>query len=185
MGSALAWLNDLVQWLGRWIPRLVLIHPTHRGVRFGPRGQAVAVGPGLVMYWPMTHELIQVAITMQSVQFVGQILHLDHGGPIPVVAICVLNAQFEIVDPVKASTRTLHFMALIQNRAQSLVAEKWKGSMENGWIQGARNQMAEEMLAYGIRLEKLEVAGLGIGMALKQIADWSYADTTTGERPKG
>lgn len=47
MTGALSFLNDLAQWLGRWVPRLVLVEPTHRGVLFGPRGSARQVGPGL------------------------------------------------------------------------------------------------------------------------------------------
>lgn len=184
MNAALTWLNDLIQWLGRWVPRLVLIHATHRGVRFGPRGGAIAVGPGLVCYWPMTHDLIQVPITTQSIQLNGTMLHVESEGIIPKVAVCTLNVQFSITDVVKAATRVLHFPALIQNRAQSIAASHWNGKMqESGWIAEAMEQFETEMAAYGIRVHALEIAGIGIGVVMKNIADWSYADSADGKRP--
>src|SRR3954469_15643041 len=128
MGTALAWLNDLIQWLGRWIPRLVLVHPTHRGVRFGPRGGAVEVGPGLTFYWPMTHDLVQVAVTTQSIQLCGQILPIgDDTGLLPRVALLTLNLQFRIVNVVEAATEILNFHALVSNRAQALATKHWPG----------------------------------------------------------
>jgi hypothetical protein len=185
MTNALAWLNDLVQWLGRWIPRIVLIHPTHKGVRFGPKGGALAVGPGLVFYWPITHDLIQVPITTQSIQLNGQCLNIDSNATVPKVALCTLNVQFSITDAVKASTRVLHFPALIMNRAQSIAAVHWKGdTADKKWIAAAAEQLEQEMVKYGIQIHALDIAGIGIGVALKNISDWSYADSSNGKRPE-
>lgn len=187
MTNALAWLNDLVQWLGRWIPRFVLIHPTHLGVRFGPKGGSVAVGPGLVFYWPITHDLIQVPITAQSIQLSGQVLHLANGEShmVPRICICILNVQFSIKDAVKAATRILNFHALVANRAQSAAAQYWRGDMDaRGWIAPAQEQLEQEMEEFGIRIHRLDVAGFGIGCALKNISDWVYADQMNGKRPE-
>lgn len=185
MTTALVWLNDLIQWFGRWVPRVVLIHATHKGVRFGPRGGAVAVGPGLVFYWPMTHDLVQVPITMQSLQLNGQTLHVDYEGVVPRVAVCTLNVQFSISDAVKAATRVLHFPALVQNRAQSIAVMHWKGQMVGGaWIEAAKEQLGRELGAFGIHVHALDIAGIGIGVVMKSVADWSYADSVNGKRPE-
>ncbi len=189
MSAALAWLNDLIQWLGRWIPRLVLIHPTHRGVKFGPRGRAVQVGPGLVVYWPITHDLLQVPVTTQSIQLCGQILPMpDAGAIVPRVAVCTLNVQFAIIDAVKAATKVLHFQALVSNRAHALAAEYWDSSGfvardPHAWIRKAEADLREEMADYGIVLLSLDSTGVGIGVVLKNVSDWSYADTVDGKRP--
>ena len=185
MTSALTWLNDLMQWLGRWIPRLVLIHPTHRGVRFGLKGSAVKVGPGLVLYWPITHEVVQVPITTQSMQLPGFILHMDSTGLIPKVVICVLNIQFSITNAVKAATRILHFHALIQNRGQAIASLHWKNDMrDREWVSTARIQFEQEMLEYGIRIVSMDIAGLGIGIVTKSVQDYGYNENTNGKRPE-
>ena len=188
MTAALAWLNDLVQWIGRWIPRLVLIHTTHRGVRFGPRGGAHLVGPGLVLFWPITHDLLQVPVTTQSIQLCGQILPAgEHDGFVPRVVVCTLNIQFSLSDPVKASTRVLSFHALVANRAQSLAAKHWPGSYardDRAWVTNAQEQLTTEMQEYGIAVHSLELASIGLGVTLKNVSDWSYADREAGKRPE-
>lgn len=185
--SALAWLNDLMNWLGRWIPRLVLIHPTHRGVRFGPRGAAKSVGPGVVLYWPITHDLIQVPITTQSVQLGGQILP-DSGNTdavLPRVFVCVLNVQFSIDDAVKAATRILNFHAIVANRAQSLAVQHWRPT-ETEWIATAERELQAEMLEYGIAILGLDIAGMGSGVVVKQVQSYDYgiSDSVNGKRPE-
>lgn len=184
--GALAWLNDLIQWLGRWIPRLELIHPTHRGVRFGPSGRAVEVGPGLVFYWPMTHDLVQVAVTAQSIQLCGQILPLpDDTGLLPRVALCTLNLQFQVTDVVKAATSILNFHALVGNRAQALATQYWckaPNMTQPTWLTGVEQQLRSEMVPFGIDVKFIDAAGLGIGVALKNVADWSYADNVEERR---
>lgn len=196
MNAALSWLNDLIQWLGRWIPRLVLIHPTHRGVKFGPRGRTTQVGPGLVVYWPITHDLLQVPVTTQSIQLCGQILQLpDSAAIVPRVAVCTLNVQFTITDAVKAATKVLHFQALVSNRAHALAAHHWerrtnrarsvraRAGRESTWVRDAEADLRAEMIDYGIHLLSLDSTGIGIGVVLKNVSDWSYADSSNGKRP--
>lgn len=185
MTAALTWLNDLVQWLGRWIPRLVLIEPTHRGVLFGPRGSARAVGPGLVVYWPITHALFQLAVTTQSLQLTGQILPIPQvaGELLPRVMVCGVSVQFKVDDPVAAATRALHMHALIQNRVQAAIAAHYEVGPDRGWMELAEQEVAGILRPFGIVLERLDLAQHGAGMALKNLADWAYADNVNGTRP--
>lgn len=34
MESALAWIGKLAEWIGQWIPRWVIINPTHGGIKY-------------------------------------------------------------------------------------------------------------------------------------------------------
>jgi hypothetical protein len=47
MASGFAWLNELMVWLGRWVPRLLLIKRGHCGVKFGPGGSLEQLDAGL------------------------------------------------------------------------------------------------------------------------------------------
>jgi hypothetical protein len=180
MTAALAWINDLVQWLGRWIPRLVLIHATHRGVKFGPRGRTTAVGPGLVCYWPITHDLLQVPVTMQSIHLCGQMLPCQEpGAVIPRVMICSLHVQFSIADPVTAATTVLYFPALVMNRVQAVAVRHWgtyAGDL-GAWQGQIQREASGELAPYGIHINAVDVAGLGQGVVFKKVDDWSYSDT--------
>jgi hypothetical protein len=169
---ALTWLNDLVQWLGRWVPRLVLVEPTHRGVLFGPKGSARECGPGLVLYWPITHALTLVAVTTQSVQINAQALPLkDEGSLIPRVLLCAA---------------AVHAHALVDNRTQAAIARHRDehGADRLNWIGAARLDLVEELAPFGFVIERLDITQSGTGMALKNVSDWSYSDQPGGKRPE-
>lgn len=178
MTAALSWLNDLIQWLGRWIPRLVLIE----------RGSARAVGPGLVVYWPITHALVQVPVTVQSLQLTGQVLPCTQtaGEFIPRVIVCGVSVQYRISDAVAAATRALHLHALIQNRVQAVIAEHYQpitADKARAWMATAEAELAEILRPFGILIERLDLSQDGTGMALKNLSDWAYADNFDGKRP--
>lgn len=185
MNNALSFLNDLAQWLGRWIPRLVLIQPTHRGVLFGPRGGARELPPGLRVYWPITHVLIEVPVTTQSVQLSSQILPIDGTGEIiPRVLLCAQAVQFRVVDAVLHSTKALHTFSLIDNRASAAVARHvhLRADLQE-WSAAVVADLKDELVPFGVVVERLDFTQHGIGVALKNVSDWSYADNATGTRP--
>ncbi len=184
--TALAWLNDLVQWFARWVPRLVLIEPTHCGVRFGPRGGAKQVGPGLVLFWPITHNLVQLPITTQSVQLASQALYEPNSEAtvIPRVLLCGAAIQFRIHNPVDAAVRSLHVHALVDNRSQAAIARHIDKRSDAGfWAECVIRDLAPELEPYGVTVERLDFVHNGIGMALKNVADWNYNDSSDGKRP--
>lgn len=179
MTQAFTWINDIVQWLGRWVPKLVLVPPTHCGVRFGPRGGAKACGPGLVVYWPITHVLVQMPVTTQSMQICGQILPLPRTeGILPDCAVAVAAIQFRVTDPVMAATKCLKPQAIVDNRGTAAIARAWPGKLttDGAWIERARAELADDLAPFGLGLERLDMTQLGIGVALKQLNDWAYSD---------
>lgn len=188
MSAGFEWLNQLMTWLGRWIPRLLLIAPTHRGVRFGPTGRACEVGPGLVLYWPISHQIVQLPVTTQSVQLCAQLLPLDgapDGDLLPKVRICAAAIQYRVVDPLKAALGALNLHALVDNRASAAVARHacLSGSPLH-WAEQAKAEVHDELAPYGVEIERLDFTQSGIGVALKNISDWTYSDTADGKRPE-
>jgi len=186
MTSALSFLNDLAQWLGRWIPRLVLIEPTHRGVIFGPRGSARKAGPGLIVYWPITHALVQVPVTTQSVHLCSQMLPAPAavGEIIPRVTLCATAIQFRVSDPVLFATKALSPHSLIDNRSSAAVA-RHVDKRENlkAWALAVVEELREEVQPFGIIVERLDFTGFATGVAIKNVSDWNYVDAQTGMRP--
>lgn len=183
--SALAWLDDLVRWFGRWVPRLVLIEPTYRGVKFGPRGSAQQVGPGLVLYWPITHSLVQVPVTTQSIQPSAQLLpSLDDTAIVPRVLLCAAAIQFRVVDPVEAATKVLHLHALVDNRSQAAIARNVSLRRDLiGWADAVLVELRRDLQPFGVSVDRFDFVHHGIGVALKNVSDWNYQDTTDGTRP--
>lgn len=188
MNGTLTFLNDLAQWLGRWIPRLVLIEPTHVGVLFGPTGTARPVGPGLIWYWPISHALVLVPVTTQSVQLSSQVLPNDAAiddGFLPRVLLCAAAVQFRSVDPVKVATKALHTHALVDNRASAAIARHIGQRADlKAWATAVVADLRDELEPFGVVVDRLDFTQHGCGVALKNISDWSYADAVAGTRPK-
>jgi hypothetical protein len=185
MTNAVAWLNDLMQWLGRWVPRLVMVEPTHRGVLFGPRGSARQVGPGVVVYWPISHALVQVPVTTQSIQLSAQVMPFEGDtGMLPRVHLRAAAVQVRVHDAVKAATRALHIFALVDNRAQAAIARFFELRDDpSDWARAAAQDLNGELEQYGVTVERLDFTQHGVGVALKNIADWNYSDHAAGTRP--
>lgn len=188
MTGALAWLNDLAQWIGRWFPRLVIVHPTHCGVRFGRKGSAVAVGAGLIFYWPLIHDLIEVPITTISYQTCAQTLPALQmaGAMFPRNATVACAVQFRIIDPIVASVKALNFHAIVDNRVRACIAEAWSEDCleRREWLAPARAAAVSALKDYGIEIEHIDVTDISFGCTLKNLSDWSYSDGTDGKRPK-
>lgn len=186
--TALAWLNDLAQWFARWIPRLTLIEPTHRGVLFGPRGGARKTGPGLVLFWPITHALTLVPITVQSVQLSSQVLPIrdQSGAIIPRILLVAVAIQFRVDDPVAFATRSLNAHALVDNRTAAAIARQSKLQLDiadiQSWAASAKEDVVEELKPYGVVVERLDITQSGYGVALKNVADWNFSEHQGGKR---
>jgi hypothetical protein len=183
--GALSFLNDLAQWLGRWVPRLVLIQPTHRGVLFGPRGGARELSPGLRIYWPITHVLVLVPVTVQSVVLSSQVLPVkDAGEIIPRVLLCAQAVQFRVTDPVRCATKSLHTFSLIDNRASAAVARHLSLRDDlDAWSDAVVADLKVELKPFGVVIERLDFTQIGQGVAMKNVADWNWSDNSSGTRP--
>lgn len=185
MNNALSFLNDLAQWLGRWIPRLVLVEPTHRGVLFGPRGGTRELLPGLRVYWAITHALVLVPVTTQSVQIASQILPIESQGEmIPRVLLCAAAIQFRVNDAVLSATKALHTFSLVDNRASAAISRHshLRADM-SAWSRAAVIDLRDELAPFGVVVERLDFTQHGTGVALKNVSDWSYSDNSAGTRP--
>lgn len=114
------WIIDFIGFIVGIIPRLSFIEPTHCGVRFDRKGETVSLGNGLVFWWPLIHRLMQVPITVQSMQVSARCCAVSDRRAVPSVSVRGLAVQFRIIDPVKAATSVLDMRQMIDNRCQSV-----------------------------------------------------------------
>lgn len=111
MSFGLDWLNDLVLWLARLVPRWDICEPTHRAVKLTGSIFASLIGrqrmkvrtiePGLYWYWPVRSRIIKYPVVRQSVDLSSQSLTTADGKPIMVSTVLVI----EISDIEKAVTQ--------------------------------------------------------------------------------
>jgi regulator of protease activity HflC (stomatin/prohibitin superfamily) len=114
VGTALGWLGDVVQALLQFVPRLVLIRETHRGVKFTRRGTTTEMAPGLRWWWPLICDIELVPVARQSIDLPSQTLQTADGVAIVASAVVV----YEIAYAVKARTAAWDYDQTISDVAR-------------------------------------------------------------------
>lgn len=163
--SGLTWLNDLMVWLARWVPRLTLIRSTHVGVLFGPRGRVRLVPASLFCYWPITHELQLVAMRERSLELAAQL----HAGDAVSIVI-----GWRVVDAVKAATSLTDAEAYLDDRAQSALSAFYSSSRESREICAEMlTRLRGEFAGRGIDVQWVDVAQRSWVLPLKNLNDYA------------
>ena len=165
MTSGLAWLNDLMLWLGRWFPRLILIKATHEGVQFGRAGAVRTLLPGLYCYWPITSTVEVVSTRLRtleiSAQLIGEeVISIAIGYAItnPSLALCSLNDVFSQLD----------------DRSQALLTANYLPDKTNTEIENlVRAALHGEFEHLGVSVYTVGVIQRGRVIPLKNIGDWA------------
>src|SRR5581483_7486267 len=65
MESALAWVGQIADWVGQFVPRVRNVHVGRRGIKFR-HGAVEIVEPGLHIYWPLTTDWDDYPVVRQG-----------------------------------------------------------------------------------------------------------------------
>ena len=100
MGEVFGWLQAVIEWLGLFIPRRLIVRKINRLVKYKYDGSVEEVGPGLRWYWPITTEIEELTVVRQPLDIHEiRFVTLDY---IPCIADTVV--MYEIVDIVQFTT---------------------------------------------------------------------------------
>jgi regulator of protease activity HflC (stomatin/prohibitin superfamily) len=94
MDAALGWLGHLVEWFGRFVPRLEVVPTTHAGIKFVYGKRAIACPAGLHVYWPLVTRWDCYATARQTANLPAQDITTADGRSIAVSGVIT----YEIVD---------------------------------------------------------------------------------------
>lgn len=72
--EAFAWLGQMIEALGRLIPRLVIIRATHMGVKWKYGNTITEMKPGCHFYWPLVTEIEVIVTARQTLNLPTQVL---------------------------------------------------------------------------------------------------------------
>src|SRR5688572_16869595 len=98
MEGALGWIGQIVEWLGRFVPRLLIVRSTHGGVKWRSGAQPVPMGPGLHVYWPLVTDVEVIVTARQTDNLATQVLTTKDGQRVVVGVVVV----YRIADVVQA-----------------------------------------------------------------------------------
>jgi regulator of protease activity HflC (stomatin/prohibitin superfamily) len=74
MEGALGWISSIIEWIGQFVPRWVILNTTHAGVKFIRGSRVVKLGPGIHWYWPATTNLHTYPVARQTTNLRAQTL---------------------------------------------------------------------------------------------------------------
>jgi regulator of protease activity HflC (stomatin/prohibitin superfamily) len=66
MDSALAWIGQIAEWVGQFIPRWVVLDTTMGAVKFVRGKKVVPLGAGVHFYWPLVTNISSYPVARQA-----------------------------------------------------------------------------------------------------------------------
>lgn len=173
MDSALAWIGQLAEFIGRFFPRLIQLDPRQSGVKF-VRGRIVKKLHPLDVYWPLVTTYDTYPVVRQTDNLVTQTISTKDDRTVAVGGMIV----YEVTDVVKLLTTVHNAISTVQDIAltaihdvccnmtwDELKAEQRKGTLDTKLRKATEKQLAE----YGVRVIKCMLTDLAQTRVLKVI----------------
>ncbi len=162
MDSALAWIGEIVQWIGRFIPRREILDTTVAAIKFKNGNEPTLCGPGVHWYWPWKSTWLVYPTARQSDRLESQVMESKDGKTFLVSG----TLTYEIDDLMKLIPRTHSATVLTQEIAMTAVHDvcctmDWAilqiGQREGTLKTKLKNAAQRELGEYGIRVVRLKL----------------------------
>jgi regulator of protease activity HflC (stomatin/prohibitin superfamily) len=185
------WLTQILDAITSFIPRFYLIAVGRMGVKHTASiriywkkwrpavefpGKAIALKPGLHIYWPLITEIEDYSVELDSMDIdIQTMLTADD---VTVVVRCVL--QFTIFDIIKARVRCNEFESTIVDLCAPQVAleiSKWEYKENRLFLDDfnmkLKRSVGPKLRKYGIKAELFAIRDLAPARVLRNIRDVS------------
>lgn len=173
MESALAWIGQLAEWIGQFIPRIRNVRVTHKAIKF-LRGRVKVVDPGLRGFWPLTTDFIEYPIVRQAIELRGQTIVTTDDKIILVGGMLV----YEVDDLEKLWTQSFNPEQTLKDLTLTVVHDvccRWswdvlKREQRDGTLDTKLKNEAKKVLEpYGVTVIKLMLTDLAPCRVLKLV----------------
>ena len=175
MNEALGWIGQIVEWLGRWIPRLLIVQADHAGVRWRHGHDATLIEPGLRFYWPLVTEVELTPTSRQTISTGTQTLTTVDGHVVTISLVLV----YRVTNPVAALNRTYEYEDTLDDVARTTAIDvvtsstyeylqsEIAGEVEDRILRDARSLLRR----YGITVESAGMADFAKARTFRIMGD--------------
>ncbi len=189
MESAFSWLNDLLRWIGRLVPRWRVVTEAQGGVAF-VRGRARLIKPGIFWWWPAWTEIHVQEVVRQTLNLPPQSLMTQDRKDIAVSGIVV----YEITDPLTAFVKVHDLDDAIQDMAlASIKSVLWGRTVDEICD---RAQKLDEVLCaecraklegWGVKIHNIFLSDLSNALVIRHLgpAETTVVPQLSPESPRG
>jgi regulator of protease activity HflC (stomatin/prohibitin superfamily) len=173
LDSAFAWLQSITDWLGRFIPRWVVVDTTAGGIKYVGGSRVVVCQPGIVWYWPIRTVWIEYPTARQTDRLESQTMESVDG--ITFIVSGTLTYQVEDLGKLlpcvhNAATMTVDIaMAAVHDVCCDMPWEQLKREQRHATLLKTKlkNSAQTQLGEYGIRVIKLQLNTLARCRVLK------------------
>jgi regulator of protease activity HflC (stomatin/prohibitin superfamily) len=172
MESAFAWLGQIFEWLGKWVPRWVILDVTEGAVKYVGGKKAKYCGPGIHWYWPVTTTWFSYPIVRQADRLQTQTIVTVDDKTIVVGGLIV----YSVSDLLKLLTTTHDPAIAVKDLAltaihdvccwmtwEELKVEQRKGTLDTK----LKNATQRALDDYGVKVIKVMLTDLAPARVLK------------------
>lgn len=179
--EALAWVGQVAEWVGQFIPRLHVIRTTYHGIKWVRGRRIVVCRPGLAVHWPLLTDYVEWPVARQGVQLREQTVVTEDDKTIVVGGMIV----YEVADVERLVGRTYSPDASIKDIAltcihdvccqlpwDQLKVEQRKGTLDTKLKNAAHRQLDD----YGVRVLKLMLTDLSTCRVIRLVQSTAKED---------
>ena len=187
MSSAFAWLGQIIEWFGQFIPRWVLLDSTQEAVKFTHefyvdrwkihgRLRVTRLEKGGHVYWPLMSRINTVPVVRDTMDLEGQVITLKGGKPVLVSGM----VRFAIFDIERAVANTSDIFNCVRDEAMCAIHDTLENyTWEEAHAAGKELAVAmtktaqKELTRYGVRVQKIGIKDLAQTKVYKIVQEQS------------
>lgn len=172
MESALAWVGQVAEWVGRWIPRWVILDVTTGGVKY-VKGRPRLCEPGKVhWYWPATTTFETYPVARQADDLRSQTIVTADDRTVIVGGMIVYEVEdvmlllprvFKAAQTVKDITLTCIHDVCCRMKWEEIKAGQRRGNLDVRLKKAAQDALSD----YGINVIKVQLTDLAPARVMK------------------
>ena len=165
MESALAWIGQIAEWVGKFIPRWEIVDTVHGAIKFVKGSRVVRLGPGIHWYWPVVTDFHVYPVARQGVDLRAQVFVTEDDQSVAVGGLIVY--EIEDIERILAHTydpeETIHDITLsaihdvcCQMSWPELKSEQRRGTLDTK----LRNEAKKGLTDYGVKVLKVTLTDM-------------------------
>jgi regulator of protease activity HflC (stomatin/prohibitin superfamily) len=166
--SAFAWVQGIVEWVGQFFPRWIVVDTTHGWVKWVKGSRVETGGAGIVWHWPATTNFVQYPVVRQATELPTQTMETTDGKTIVVGTLIV----YEIKDLRKILAETYDPEQTIKDLAQGAIHDvcsmkAWADLKAPKLDLELRREVAKRLEPFGVRVLRTTFTNLARTRVLK------------------
>jgi regulator of protease activity HflC (stomatin/prohibitin superfamily) len=172
MDNAFAWLRDCAEWLGRFIPKWVILDTTEGAIKYKGGRTPVVCGAGIHFYWPIRSTFVVYPTARQTDRLETQTMETTDGKTFIVsgtltyhvedLGLLVPRTHSPLTTVVDISMTAIHDVCCDMDW-ENLQREQRRGTLKTKLRKEAQQQLTE----YGIHVIKLQLNTLARARVFK------------------